>query len=196
MIETNSEKNKTLAGVGLMSAIIVDLTIIATFVKFGPFSITLALVPIVVGSAIFGSAYGALFGGVFGLVALIMSIFGFDVGGSILWNVNPLMTEFVCLAKGAAAGFVSGLFYSIVSKKNMFVGIVGAAVICPIVNTGVFVLFMVLFYHETLVEWAAGQDTLYYIVFGLVGVNFLLELIINIIFSPIIKRIINIKKVI
>ena len=40
-----SEKTRRLTGLALMTAIIVVLQVVASFVKFGPFTITLALQP-------------------------------------------------------------------------------------------------------------------------------------------------------
>ena len=46
-----SEKTRRLTGLALMTAIIVVLQVVASFVKFGPFTITLALAPILIGAA-------------------------------------------------------------------------------------------------------------------------------------------------
>ena len=43
---------------------------------------------------------------------------------------------------------------------------------------------MVLFFKDTLTAWANGADLVYYIIFGLVGINFLIEFAINVILSP------------
>ena len=47
-----------------------------------------------------------------------------------------------------------------------------------------------LFFRETLIAWAGGQDIVYYVFIGLVGVNFLIELGLNLVLAPITKRII------
>jgi len=178
----------------LFTAIIVVLQLVATFVKIGTFSVTLVLIPIVVGAAVYGPKSGAYFGGVFGLVVLIACVFGWDIGGNILWNANPFLTLLLCLVKGIAAGWAAGMVYSAVSKKNMYLGVVVAALICPIVNTGIFCLAMAVFYNDILVQWAAGTPLLYFTIFGLVGVNFLLELGINVVLCPTVARIIRIEK--
>lgn len=53
----------------------------------------------------------------------------------------------------------------------------------PVVNTGLFVLAMVLFYQPQLQAWAGGTAVATYVVTGLVGVNFLLELGVNLVLS-------------
>jgi uncharacterized membrane protein len=176
----------------IFTAIVAILQVFATFVKFGPFSITLALAPIVVGAALYGPKAGAWLGGVFGAVVLAMCIAGADIGGAILWNVNPAVTAALCIAKGAAAGWVAGMMYKALSKKKVTFRVIAAALCGPIVNTGIFCLAMVTLYHETLIQWAAGADLVYYVFIVLIGVNFLLELLVNVVLSPVIARIIKV----
>ena len=190
---TKQNKTKRLAGIAIFSALIILLQLFATFVKFGTFSITLTLIPIVVGSAAYGMFTGAFLGGVFGIVVLIACIFGWDIGGNILWTAHPLLTALLCFVKGIAAGFLSGAVYNLIAKKNSDIGAVAAAVICPVVNTGIFCLGMILFYNDILTEWAGGTPLLSFIIFGLVGINFLVELGSNIILSPVVSRILKIK---
>ena len=77
--KTNTYK---LTGLGILTAIIVVLQVFTTFVHFGPFSITLALIPIVVGAAMYGKGAGAYLGAVFSVVVVIMCITGGDPGGA------------------------------------------------------------------------------------------------------------------
>ena len=190
----NSGKTKGLVGMSIFTALVVVLTVIATFVKFGPFSITLALAPIVVGAAVYGPKSGAWLGGVFGFVVLLMCIFGADVGGAILWNVNPFATAVLCIVKGAAAGWAAGLVYHALSKKSVTLGVVLAAVCSPIVNTGIFCLAMATLYQATLAEWAAaaGSNVVSFVFLGLIGVNFLVELLVNVVLTPVIARIVKV----
>ena len=53
---------------------------------------------------------------------------------------------------------------------------------------------MVLFFKDTLLIWAGDTNVLYYIIFGIVGVNFLIELGLNMVLSPAVVRIIQIVK--
>ena len=101
-----------------------------------------------------------------------------------------VMTVIVCLLKGTAAGYVAGLVYRAISKKNSLAGVIVAAAAAPVVNTGLFVLAMLLFYQPQLQAWAGDTAVATYIVTGLVGVNFLLELGVNLVLSPTITRLI------
>ncbi|HWQ51994.1 MAG TPA: ECF transporter S component [Terriglobales bacterium] len=191
-MSNRTDSTRRLVGMSIFTAMVVVLQVFATFVKFGPFSITLALAPIVVGAALYGPRAGAGLGAAFGVVVLIMCIVGADPGGAILWNVNPAVTAILCIVKGAAAGWVSGLVYRALSGKNTTLRVVAAAICSPIVNTGIFCLSMVLFFRDTLVQWAGGSDLFYYIFIVLIGVNFLVELLVNTVLAPVIARIIKI----
>ena len=191
MSNTNKSNVYRLTGLGILTAIIIVLQVLTTFVRFGPFSITLALIPIVVGAAMYGKGAGAYLGAVFSVVVVIMCITGGDVGGFMVWSANPVMCVIMCMLKGTAAGFLAGLMYQLVGKKNQLLGVILAALISPIANTGIFCLGMLLFFRETLASWAGGSDLLTYIIMGLTGVNFLVELGVNIVLSPIVVKIID-----
>lgn len=196
MKKSNShDKLQRMTGLSIFTAVIVVLTILCTFVRFGPFSITLALAPIVIGAALYGPGAGAYLGGVFGLVVLLTGVFGWD-GGTVMYlmSLNAIGCILICIGKGAAAGWVSGILYRLIAKKNMHLGVVAAAILCPIVNTGIFIIGMMLFYMSTLESWAGGQAVIYYVIFGLTGINFLVELAVNLVLSSGITSIIRYAK--
>lgn len=186
-----STKTNRMVGMAILIAIIVVLQIVGSFIRFGAFSVSLVLIPIVVGAAMYGAAAGAIFGGVFGAVVLISCISGADIGGNMLWVANPAATVIVCLLKGSLAGYAAGLVYSAFSKKSKYIGTMVAAFVCPVVNTGLFIAAMNLVYRDTLAIWAGGTALLYYSFIGLAGINFLIEAGVNIILSPTVVRIIN-----
>ena len=79
------------------------------------------------------------------------------------------------------------------AKQNSLGGVITAAVVSPVVNTGTFIIGLTVLFNPILVSWAgdAGSDVITYILVVLVGVNFLLELTINLVLSTVIERIIN-----
>lgn len=190
-------KNKVykLVGTSILAAIIIVLQIVTTYFPTKPFAITLALIPIIIGAAVFGEKAGAVLGGVFSIVVIAMCVFGVDVGGAMVWNANPFLCIVVCMLKGVAAGYVSGLVYRLLSKKNEIVGTVVAAIVAPIVNTGIFILGLSICFRPLLFAWSGESDVLYYVIFGLTGVNFLVELGVNVVLSPIIVKILKALKV-
>lgn len=184
---SNSTPRKGLkrqVGLSLFSAIIVVLTVLGNFVRFGPVPITLSLAPIIIGAAVYGSSAGALLGGVFGLVVLLGGIFGWD-GGTVmlLMGLNPIGCILICIGKGILAGYLSGLAYRAIENKSPLAAVVTAGVVCPVVNTGLFIIGMLVFYGSTLQSWAGGQNVIYYAIFGLAGINFVVELLVNLVLS-------------
>jgi len=181
-------KTRVLAGTAIFTAIVIVLQLLGSFIKFGPFSISLVLVPIVIGSALYGAWSGAWLGFVFGAAVLLSG------DAAAFLTVNPLGTILVCLVKGAAAGLAAGLVYRAASEKSETLGTVLAAVVCPVVNTGVFLIGCYLFFMETITQWAGGSDVGKFIITGLVGFNFLFEMLVNVILAPVIVRLIRAAK--
>ena len=63
------------------------------------------------------------------------------------------------------------------------------------VNTGVFLLGCQFFFLETVAQWGAAmgyENVAAYMFLGLAGVNFLIELGVNIVLAPVIIRLIRI----
>lgn len=182
---------KTIVGVGLLTAIVVVLQALAVFIRpTGLFNISLVLVPIVVGAALYGYKAGAWLGLVFGIVVLITDAAAFlaiSVPGTVI----------TVLAKGLLCGLAAGLIYRLLASKNRVAAVVAAAVICPCVNTGVFLLGCLAFFMPTINEWAAASGYTSagnYMILALVGVNFLIEMAVNIVLSSAIVQIIRIGK--
>lgn len=186
---------KTLVMGAVMTALVIILQYLGSFIKLGPFSISLVLIPIVIGTATCGKGIGAWLGFVFGIIVLLSG------DAAAFLTVNAPGTIITVLLKGTACGFISGLAYECMYKLlkgNSYFSTVAAAIVCPTVNTGIFLLGCLVFFMDTITGWAEaaglGGGVAHYMIFGLVGGNFLVELAINIIFSPIIVRIINVVK--
>ena len=178
--------------VAILMAIIVVLQLLSYVIKIGTFNLSLVLIPIVVGAVMFGPKTGAWLGFVFGAVVTACCVSGMDVGGAILWNANPFLTAAICLIKGTAAGWVAGLIATAFkNSRTPWVGIVLAALAAPVVNTGLFLLGLSTCFYDVLVAWAGGQEILYYVVFGLVGINFIIEFALNAILSPTVTAIVK-----
>ncbi len=196
MARNTNKKILQMAELAMLAAVVVVLQIFGGLIKFGPFSLSLVLIPVVIGSIILGAKGGALLGGIFGLVVVIQCATGVDAGGFILWGINPFLTALICMVKGIAAGLVPGLLYRLINPKKEIdakhvVGAVVAAVSAPIVNTGLFLIGLSTFFNSTLNAWAGGTDVMVYIITGLVGINFVIELAINIVISPAVATIVK-----
>lgn len=179
---------RTLAGVAIFTAIVVILQFIGSAIRLGPFSVSLVLVPIVIGAALYGIEAGVWLGFVFGIVVLLSG------DAAAFLAVNAPGTIITCTVKGMAAGLLSGSVYALLSHKSDTLGVVSAAIAAPVCNTGVFLLFCRVFFMDTINAWAHGagiENAGVYMLTAFVGVNFLLELVINIILAPVIVRLIR-----
>ena len=190
-MQNNTGKTRKLTGIAIFTAIVIVLQLLGSFIRFGPFSISLVLIPIVIGAAMYGTAAGAWLGFIFGLVVLLSG------DAAAFLGVNALGTIITVIAKGTLAGLCAGLVFRALVKTNTYVAVIVSAVVCPVVNTGVFLLGCLLFFMETINGWAAAAGFASagtYMIVGLVGLNFVFELLVNVILSPVIVRIISIGK--
>lgn len=175
----------------IMTALVIILQLLGQFIKLGPFSVSLVLVPIVVGAAICDYKIGAWLGFVFGVVVLLngdaAAFYAIDVPGTII----------TVLLKGTLCGLCAGLVYQLLKRFNKYLAVMVAAIICPVVNTGVFLLGCKLFFMSAVREWGAANgfaNVVEYMFVGLVGGNFIFELVVNIVLAPVILRVIAYNK--
>lgn len=185
-------KIKRMVGIGLLMALVVVMQLLSGVIPpVAGFSISLVLIPIVLGSAAFGPGAGALLGATFGLVVFINCVTGADPGGQMVFQAGPVLCFLVVMAKGTLAGFGSGLVYKLLSGKNPYLAMLCAAIVCPVINTGVFVACMFAFFIDVLSVWTGGTNLVGYVLSGLILMNFLPELAINVVFSPAGQRILH-----
>lgn len=182
----NSLFVRKLVGTAILTAVVLSLQLVLGSVKFGPFNITFTLVPIILGAVLYGPLSAAFLGAVFGLTVCFSVISGNDAGGFVLFSQRPIITLLLCLVKSTAAGYLAGLF----AKRKSAVYL--SAAVAPLVNTGIFILGLVLFFRDTLVLWANGEEAvMQFILFSILGVNFLAELLLNLLLVPVILRILS-----
>ncbi len=181
-------ETRTLVMASVLTALTILLQYMGSFVKLGPFSISLVLIPIVIGAATCGVKVGTWLGFVFGGVVLLSG----DAGAFLA--VNVVGTIITVLAKGTLCGLLAGFAFKGIKKltKNDYVSAIVSAVVCPVVNTGVFLIGCLLFFMDTITMWAGGADVAHYMIFVLVGANFIFELLFNIVFAPAIVQIIKV----
>lgn len=176
---------KRMVGIAILSAIVVILQLLGSFIHFGPMvSVTLVLIPIVIGAAVYGPAAGAFLGGVFSLVVLTQPDTVFFYG------IHFLGTVLTVMLKGVLAGYLAGLTFRAFSRVNEILAVFLAAVICPLVNTGIFFLGCRAFFWEAINEISNG-NAMQYVITAMIGVNFLAEFAANIICAPVVLRILN-----
>lgn len=181
-------KTQKIVGLGLFTAIVVVLQLLGSFIKFGTVSISLVLVPIVVGAALYGVGAGAWLGAVFGVVVLLQP------DTALFLNMSVFGTILTVMVKGILAGVFSGLVYKALEGKHKYLGVILSAIVCPLANTGIFLLGCRLFFYDWILENAAGTNAFVFMITAFVGLNFVIEMAVNLVLSPSIVRIINIGK--
>lgn len=186
--KSNRFNANTIIGLGLLTAIVVVMQFISMGLRFGTFSITLTLIPIVVGAALYGWVSGAWLGFVFGVSVLLTG----DANAFLAVNIPGTITT--VLVKGVLAGLFAGLVYELISKKNQIAAVLVSAIVAPVVNTGVFILGSYVFFFDYLSGLAEGTNLLVFILVALVGINFFIELGTNLVLNPAILQIIRIGK--
>ena len=177
----------------VMTAIVVILQVMAVLTRavLPAFSINLVLIPIVIGAAIGGVGIGGWLGFISGVAVLISG----DAAAFLAINIPG--TIITVLLKGTLSGVAAAFVYKLLENKNRYVAVLAAAVMCPVVNTGVFVLGCFTFFMETIRAWGEGlgyDNAFAYIILGMIGINFIIELVLNIILSPTVVKLIDIKK--
>lgn len=180
-----NQKIKRMVGIALLMALVLVMQFLGgVLTTASGFSISLVLIPIVLGAAVYGPSAGAILGGTFGVIVYMNCVSGADMGGAMVFQANPILCFVVVMAKGILAGLAAGGAYKALKGKNAYIAMLLAAIVCPVVNTGTFVICMMTFFKDVLSAWAEGGDVVSYVLTGLVLANFVPELIINVVFSP------------
>ena len=189
MRTNNRDQIKRLVLLALFTALVAVLSYLGGFIKIGGLaSISLTLIPVVLGAALLGPLAGMWLGGVSGVVFFMTADAVFWFGLSIPGTIITVMV------KGMAAGLLSGIVYKLVERFNRYVAVVAAAVVAPVVNTAIFIIGCFIFFLDTVQGGATaeGMSLGAYIIIFFVGFNFLFELLANLLLSPAILRVINI----
>lgn len=187
----NRQKLMKMTTLAILVAIVLLFQFLGSFIKIGPTSITLVLVPIVLGGILLGPSSGAFLGLIFGAMTLWAGVSGTDGFTNILFTSQPYATAVICIGKAVLAGFIPALVYKAVSKINKIFAVFLASALAPIVNTGIFVLGGLFLVNETLTAnlsnfGADGMTLVYFVIIGCAGLNFIGEFIANLILSPVI----------
>jgi uncharacterized membrane protein len=183
---------KKITGVAILIAIEVVLQIIGNYVTLGPISLNLALIPIALGAIMYGPLAGALLGLINGVVVL----FAPSTQGLFLVYA-PIGTVFTCLLKCTIAGFVSGLVYKLISKKNELVAVIVASLLVPVINTSLFALASMTIIVKAVKEAqnilnVADMNYYRFLFLIFIGWNFIFEFAITAALSPTVYKAIKI----
>lgn len=174
------------------TAILIALTLIFSLpplgtVRLGPIEMTLAPIPVAIGAIVLGPGAGALLGGVFGVGSFLQCIIGSSVFGAFLLSLNWFTTLVVCMLPRILCGWLSGLLYRALQKidRTRIASYFAASLSTALLNTLFFVLgILAFFWHSDaftfqMNEWGMSTDTLWLFLVALVGINGVVEAIVN-----------------
>ncbi len=197
----SSKRNQSIlymVELAVLTAIVLVLQLTGAAIKIPILgtNVSLVLIPIALGAMVLGPAAGAWLGFVFGAVTYFVGgVMGLDPFTLFLFNDHPIITALICFVKSTLAGFLAGWVYRLLQHRSEILAVFLAAILVPVVNTGVFVLgcFVIM---DTIAAFAASvgstDSTVYFIFIGLAGINFILEFAVNVILAPALQRIIHI----
>ncbi|MBQ8309325.1 MAG: ECF transporter S component [Clostridia bacterium] len=182
---------KKITGIAVLLALVIVLQAFGGTISIGAVQLNFTLIPIVLGAIVFGPFVGAFLGFACGFVVLVQVIIGAVPFYALIWTNDPIVTLFTCIVKTTAAGYVSGLVYRLLSKKNETAAIFMASGLVPVINTALFIVGCLLM-TNSVYGMANGQNVLVFILVGLVTFNFFIEFAINLIVAPALQRVIGI----
>lgn len=172
------EKKRRFAEISVLTAIVVALQLVGNAIRIGEFSISLILLPVVVGAVLCGPLGGAWLGFVFGTVVILAG------ETDAFLAISPFYTVIGTSLRGALAGLASGIVYSAASKKKDDLAIILASVAAPVMNTVFFIIFALLFFYDVFEGIMGTGNVVRGMIRYYVSINFLIELSLNMVLAP------------
>lgn len=183
-------KNLTL--LALMTALVAIFQCIGAFVPLGFNAGAFALVPIVIGAAMLGQIAGLWLGFFFGIIVIATG-----QASAFFFPGLEVFAVILVLLKGSLAGWLTAVVYKALVKKNSLLAIIVSSIVCPIVNTGIFAIGCLTLFSDgissgLLTEGTPVTNLVPFVFLTLIGINFIVEFCICVLFSSVSDRIIKI----
>ena len=184
------EKTKTSKKVLLLTqtAILTAIIFLMSFtpigyLKVGFVEITFLVIPVAVGAILLGPAVGTFLGFMFGVSSFIQCFTGSFFGAALL-SINPVFTALFCIVPRTLMGFLASVIfrgmYKATKKGNISCAV--ASLSASVLNTLLFILFLILFfgrsdYISTMMQTTFNTDSILLFSLLFVGWNGLIEAI-------------------
>lgn len=183
---------KTVVYLAVLTTLLIVLNLLGTVFKVIT-NVNLTLIPIVLGALVLGWRGGFILGLISGVMTFIFGVTGVDPFTNILFTQHPVLTFLTCVVKITVAGVVGGVLYSAIHNKNKYVAVFVASAIIPIINTAIFILGALLM-SDTIgvMAQSSGVDIIYFLVIICAGINFLIELGINLLVAPAVHSVVKV----
>lgn len=153
------------------------------YLKAGFVEITFLVIPVAVGAILLGPAVGTFLGFMFGVSSFIQCFTG-SVFGAALLSINPVFTALFCVIPRTLMGFLASVIfrgmYKSTKKGNISCAV--ASLSASVLNTLLFILFLILFfgrsdYISMMMQTTFNTDSILLFSLLFVGWNGLIEAI-------------------
>ena len=153
------------------------------YLKVGFVEITFLVIPVAVGAILLGPAVGTFLGFMFGVSSFIQCFTG-SVFGAALLSINPVFTALFCVIPRTLMGFLASVIfrgmYKSTKKGNISCAV--ASLSASVLNTLLFILFLILFfgrsdYISMMMQTTFNTDSILLFSLLFVGWNGLIEAI-------------------
>ncbi len=180
----------SIATLAILLALVVVLQTFGGAIVIGAVQFNFTLVPIVLGAILLGAGAGAFLGFACGIVVLIQVIVGLVPFYTIIWTGSPVVAALTCVVKTTVAGWVAGIVFKVLRRRNQYVAIFVASAIVPVLNTALFILGCLGMWNS-IATMAGGSNVFGFILVGLVGFNFFVEVAVNLLVAPGLERVVR-----
>ena len=176
----------------ILTTLLVVLNLLGTVFKIIT-NVNLTLIPIVLGALLLGMRGGLILGLISGIMTFLFGVFGIDPFTNFLFVNHPVLTFLTCTVKITAAGVLGGLVYNLIKNENKYLATFLSAATVPVVNTAIFILGA-LTMHDSITVLADGEGVgvMYFLIILCAGVNFLIELAINVLVAPAVHTVVRV----
>jgi uncharacterized membrane protein len=195
-MENKFFSSKNVALLGILTALVIVLQLFGSAIPMFGITLNFSLIPIALAGILLGYLGGAIVGFVCGLVVFITTaVMGGEPVTANLFQTDPVILTTMCIGKTTVAGLVSGLLYKLISKRNNLVAVSVGSIAIPVINTTIYVLGMLLMKDSLIayMGWDFNSTWLVFAtIFSIIWLNFVLEMVITIIFTPLTYRVIRV----
>lgn len=189
---------KNVAILGILVALVVVLQLFASAIPMFGVTLNFSLIPIALAGILLGVIGGTIVGFTCGLVVFItMAVLGQEPSTAFLFQAQPILLTLMCIGKTTAAGALCGLVFNLLKNRNVHVAVYVGSFIIPVINTGIYMLGIILMKDaaaDFLKLSVSSAGIVFSVVFASIWLNFVLEIAINVILTPVVYRVVKIIK--
>lgn len=186
---------RNVATLGILIALTIVLQLFASAVPIGPITLNFSLIPMALAAMILGAAGGGIVGFASGLVTFInCALLGREPFTAYLFQQSPVILTAVCFGKTTVAGIAAGFIFAAIRRFNVTAGAIVSSIALPVINTGLYMLGMVIMYPEVSAYMSieSGAGVVFAAVFAVIWLNFVLEVVVSAICSPALATVIRV----